>query len=165
MHDLPIKKITNKTTYELVKHYVEAFEKNDKLAWDEIYDEALYPADYSEVKNGREEIFNEDKFIKALNKTTDEKFKVLTNIYQAPSINNNFLTKFIENAYPKDDKYIDVSRLIFTNGFKHIRRLDMQCTYINMIISLLKLTSFYDAEYDLDYSFFNDDHRNPYNSI
>lgn len=165
--ELPLKDSTNKTTYEMVKTFLKSYvERNTDgidIAWNNKNSlQAVIGKDKKIMKN-REIVFNQESFVTELNAST-EKFDYLSNIYKAPSINNNFMTSFISNCFTSD-KELSLLQLPFTVAFGHLRRLDMQCTYINMLISLLKLTSFYDADYETDLSYFGDQNNEPFNAI
>lgn len=165
--ELPLKDTTNKTTYEMVKAFLKSYVKRDAngidIAWNDMNSLQAVTGKDKKIMKNREIVFNQESFVTELNAST-EKFDYLSNIYKAPSINNNFMTSFISNCFTSD-KELSVLQLPFTVAFGHLRRLDMQCTYINMLVSLLKLTSFYDADYETDLSYFGDQNNEPFNAI
>lgn len=160
---LPERNNRKESNYSLVKAYIANSMSGDEPFWND-----------SNIKNitfisseNRKEHFDVPDFVSNVNKDRIDKY--MRDMLSAPSINNSFMRALIDNTEDENlcaEKKVLYSLTLFnTSTFRHIRRLDQECTYINMLIMLLRMTSYYDSNEEVDTGFFGDNDDDIFDSM
>lgn len=163
---LPAREDRNETNYSLARAYIVNVIDGDKPIWnrnDVKYDVSDNP------NSSRPNHFNVGDYVKHIQGISGiEKQKYFNNIWYAPAINNNFVTAFLAHATDSslhEDKVPYSMKLISSLAFEKFMRLDHECTYINMLILLLRLTSYYDTNNDTEVGFFVPDDTDMFDAL
>lgn len=90
-------------------------------------------------------------------------FNAMKSIYMAPTANPNYLIDYIK--FTHSGKYSELLQMNSSNLMKLMHRLDLQCTYVNMLVILLRHTSYYDVEKATDKSLFGDFDGEPFDAV
>lgn len=111
----------------------------------------------------RSEYVDDDYITKLVGTDYKTHFKAMKSIYNAPTVNPNYLIDYIK--FTQSDKFDKLLQINSSNLMNLMHRLDLQCTYIDMLVLLLRHTSFYDVEKDTDTSLFGDLENEPFDAI
>lgn len=108
--------------------------------------------------------FVEDKYITTDMHGTDvENINHMKSIYKAPTANPNFMIDYLK--FTQTDKYRHLLPMNSSNLMRLMHRLDLQCTYMDMLVILLRHTSYYDTERATEKSLFGDFETEPFDAI
>ncbi len=67
--------------------------------------------------------------------------------------------------FTQTDKYRNLLPMNSSNLMRLMHRLDLQCTYMDMLVILLRHTSYYDTERATEKSLFGDFETEPFDAV
>ena len=95
--------------------------------------------------------------------------ELLANQYIGPTVANNFMSEILEYitvGKRNEKEHCEKLQTLFGSGIMEaIRHIDSLTTYVNVLIMLLKETSYYSHEYDRDMSYFNIEDPNAFSVV
>lgn len=158
-----------KAQFALLINYLTNVVSDDKLIWNFDSDKIKFASAIAKYPNSqvRSNVFKPEEFNNKIGNHANiiDKFQKYVNIYQAPSLNNNYmveLTHGIDNCF---EKYVNCAPFFNSITFKELRQIDIKCTYISMLVLLLKHTSYYDASSETDMPFFESTLPEPFDAL